>query len=441
MKRLILVIAIATQVAIAHAQLNSDRYHTITDNGAWCWFSDPRAVSYNGTTYIGWIDSFGSIFVGAIDEKSGCEKSVCVFEHLQEDDHNNPSIYIDKLGYITLFFTKHSGNDGLYKITALEPESIDRWSDVEILELNDKERSSAKLYTGYTYTNATRLSSDSDNLYLFWRGMNFKPTLSISKDGGESWSKGKILFAPRGGDNAGRPYTKVFSDGEDKIHLAVTDGHPRDEKRNSIYYFTLRNDGYYNVRGEKICELDNIVEANIADKVYDGSSSGGKAWIWDVAQDKRGNPVVAFTRYPDDNNHILCYATWSGEEWIVEDLVNSGGWFPQTPDGKEESEPNYSGGITIDKEDTKTVYLSVKRGEVFEIEKWVKGRKGWSVEPITSNSTKDNVRPYAILGAGKRAKGEVVWMQNTYYHKFGSIFYPEGYSDKHFLTSIKVNVE
>ena len=37
----------------------SESYQSLTLNGAWCWFSDPRAVYYEGLhnrTYAGWVD-------------------------------------------------------------------------------------------------------------------------------------------------------------------------------------------------------------------------------------------------------------------------------------------------------------------------------------------------------------------------------------------------
>jgi hypothetical protein len=45
-------------------------YKTITFNGIWSWFSDPRAIYFEGKykrTYIGWIDNFGDVHVGFYD--------------------------------------------------------------------------------------------------------------------------------------------------------------------------------------------------------------------------------------------------------------------------------------------------------------------------------------------------------------------------------------
>lgn len=45
---------------------NSEQYHSMTFNGSWCWFSDPRAVYYEGDhkrSYTGWVDNYGDIHI------------------------------------------------------------------------------------------------------------------------------------------------------------------------------------------------------------------------------------------------------------------------------------------------------------------------------------------------------------------------------------------
>ncbi len=153
----------------------------------------------------------------------------------------------------------------------------------------------------------------------------------------------------------------------------------------------------------------------MADCVYDAIPTEEKAWIWDVAENESGHPVLAYAKFLDDSNHVYCYASWDGKQWNNKDLVNAGKWFPETQEGKVEREPNYSGGISIDHENTNTLYLSVKRDSVFEIEKWVTGNggKSWKVSNITQGSSKNNVRPVAIRGADEENPLQVLWMCNT----------------------------
>ncbi len=62
---LLLPVSIFSQTFVKHSfkiseAENSESYQSFTQNGAWCWFSDPRAVYFEGKykrTYAGWIDS------------------------------------------------------------------------------------------------------------------------------------------------------------------------------------------------------------------------------------------------------------------------------------------------------------------------------------------------------------------------------------------------
>jgi rhamnogalacturonyl hydrolase YesR len=180
------------------------------------------------------------------------------------------------------------------------------------------------------------------------------------------------------------------------------------------------------------------------DVVYDAVLTGERAWIWDIAEDEEGNPVLVYARFPDDENHLYGYARWDGKRWTNHTLVNSGSWFPETMEGETEREPNYSGGIVLDHEDPSVVYMSVKRDSVFEIERWKTGNRGksWKVEAVTAGSSKDNVRPFAIRGMGQEHPMQLLWMQNTRYlhYAYPSMLlktYNRPFSDR-FHASIKM---
>ena len=47
----------------------------LTDDGAWCWFSDPRAIAVDNMIYTGWVKSNGTIEAVSFDLNSGNIKS------------------------------------------------------------------------------------------------------------------------------------------------------------------------------------------------------------------------------------------------------------------------------------------------------------------------------------------------------------------------------
>lgn len=391
-----------------------ESYPSLTANGAWCWFSDPRAIYYQGQhkrTYSGWVDSLGNIVVGYYDHETGNIETKILRERLQRDDHDDPSFLMDRDGRLMVFYSKHAGRSPIYLEHATNPEDISEWQGVHELRLNDS-ITYAGLSNTYTYANIVRLSEENDKLYLFWRGADFKPNFSVSSDFGEHWTTGKILVLPERIYRDRRPYMKVASNSRDVIHFAFTDGHPRGEPTNSIYYAKYQKGILYKANGDKIADLDDVpITPEQADLVYDAKKTKEKAWVWDVAETRKGQPVIVYARFPSDSNHVYYYSIYADGRWNNYRLLDSGGWFPQTPPGKQESEPNYSGGIVLDHNDPSQIYLSREKNGVFEIEKWTTSDEGktWAVTEITKNSAHDNVRPFVVYYHPRKGPA-VLWM-------------------------------
>ncbi len=427
----------------------ADDYKSMTTNGAWCWFSDPRAVYHEGThkrTYAGWIDNFGNVYVGYYDHKTREIKSTIIYKELEIDDHDVPSILFDENGRLLVFFNMHmKGTQPLFLVKSNQPENIGSWGEVKKLFLNDpalKEMGSMS----HTYTNPVKLSAENGRIYLFWRGVDGKPSYSFSDDNGETWSTGKIFFMPERIYSFRRPYTKIYSDGISRIHFTVTDGHPLKEEENSIYYFYYENNAFYKADGTIIKDITELpIQPSEADLVYDASKNKVRAWNWDIALTKNGNPIIAYAKFPAETNHIYCYAIWDKGKWNNYELIDAGKWFPETMPGAKETEPYYSGGIDIDHESPNTMYLSVERNSVFEIEKWVTKNKGksWKIEKITYGSSKNNVRPFAVRGAGKNNPLQVMWMRNSKYVHFAygeTLKNAGGTFEDRFHSAIKMNI-
>ncbi len=396
---------------------------TVTNDGAWCWFSDPRAVYFEGRrrrTYSGWVDSRGNITIGFYDHDNGTISRRTIHEQLEVDDHDHPALLFAPDGRLLVFYSKHSTSTPIYLAEAREAESLSAWSPPRELALNDT-ATYRGLLNSYTYTNPCLLSGEDDRIYLFWRGMDFKPNLSWSDDLGKTWAPGRILILPERTYANRRPYLKVADNGRDRMHLAFTDGHPRNEEANSIYYAGYREGAFHRADGQRITTLEELpIDPAAADIVYDASTTGEKAWVWDVAEGADGQPVIVYVRFPDDTQHVYYYARWDGSRWQNHRLLDAGKWFPQTPPGKTEPEPNYSGGLALDQEDPSIVYLSRQLNGLFEIERWQTpdGGNSWNRRPLTSDSKRDNVRPAAVRNAGPGNALQVLWMRNTHYRHY-----------------------
>jgi hypothetical protein len=331
-----------------------------------------------------------------------------------------------------VFYSKHAAKDPMYLLTAKNPEDISEWETRRQLALNDTV-AYAGLSDTYTYANICQLSGENSRFYLFWRGADFKPNFSLSNDKGKTWSQGKILILPERIYGNRRPYYKIASNKKDVIHFAFTDGHPNAEPTNSIYYMRYRDGALYKANDDKITDWSDLpVQPPQADVVYDATKTNEKAWIWDVAENSNGDPVIVYSRFPNDTTHVYYYSVFENDQWSSFKLVNSGKWFPQTPPGKKETEPNYSGGIVLDPNDPTNVYLSVMKEGKFEIEKWSTRDKGksWKITAITAKSRFNNVRPFVVEKSSKGDSVTVLWMNvQKYIH----------WTD--FRTSIKMDVK
>ncbi|MBD0831549.1 BNR-4 repeat-containing protein [Aestuariibaculum sediminum] len=378
----------------------------LTEDGTWCWFQDPRAIYHKGQkeqTYSGWITHDGKIQVASYNHETGEIIETTIKEDFQVDDHNNPTFLIRNDGRIMVCYSGHFF--GPMRVLISEaPEDITSFGP------------ESTFGTSVTYANPYQIGS---SIYMFYRdGSTWHPSIAISNDGGVTWGAPQTLI--KRDANQKRPYVKYTQDSQEGIHITFTTGHPRQEAANKIYYVYFKDNKFYKADGTFIKDYTGTasaldIDAGEPEVVYDASQ--GKGWTWDIALDENEDPVILYAAFPDDYNHHYYYATWDGTQWNNRHIVNSGRWFPQTPSGQTEPEPNYSGGLSVDPNDVSTVYLSKQVDGVFEIYKYQTPDAGitWTSEAITQNTPSNmiNVRP-VVPRHHKSGYFDVMWMRGTY---------------------------
>ena len=409
----------------------------IAEEGAWCWFADPRAirhVSKDGKydkSYVGYIDNHGNIKAMQYDFKSDSQDEVLIRSYFQPDDHNNPTFLVLPDERVMVFYSRHTDEPCFYYRVTKEPADLKTLGDEKILATANNT----------TYPSPFILSDDPDHIYLCWRGINWHPTIAklslpdASDDVKVEWGPYQIVQS-----TVSRPYAKYSSNGKDRIRLAYTTGHPDNEMPNFLYYNEIDINGMtlQDICGKPLSNIGKeIFKVNKKDEyvvaypntVVD-STSGFRDWVWQVEADNNGNPVIAMARIsPDKNKHEYYYARWDGKNWQKTFLANAGGHFHQTPN----HEKCYSGGIAIDPDNVDKVYCSVpidgKNGEVYEILKFTLGKDGniVSEEAITRNSALNNVRPY-VIAESEGNPLRLVWMNGKYYDWIVSDWKTEGYA-------------
>ena len=396
----------------------AEDYQVITRDGAWCWFSDPRAIYVDDKMFGGFVDKEGSIWAFCYDPSTCQSKQYKLFNKLDYDDHANPSIMALSDQRLVLFFSAHGGtkNSPIYYAVSKYPSDISSWEEVQ--EINPEMEGSL----GVCYTNPVMLSDENNRVYLFFRGRDFKPTC-IYTDDLKTWSQPiNLVRNDPGYGQGGRPYTKITTNHKDKIFFAFTDAHPRDRATNSIYFMMYKNGKICKGDGTVVSEtLGSIIPSQV-DKVYDATRTFDKAWIWDIAFDESEKPILVYARFSDrDNKHSYWYARWNGIKWENHKITDAGQWFQRTEYVKEkpEYECNYSGGVYLDHENPNILYTSRPINDRFEIEKWTftGGKQKWITEAITYQSEKDNVRPFVVRNH-RGSQPSVLWMYNYKYPGF-----------------------
>ena len=414
MKKIVLILA--TGLSLAASAGADTAWQTMSDDGAWCWFSDPRALARDGKTYAGWMTADGSVQIGAFDSKTGAKQVATLHAKYQADDHDNPSLIFMPDGRLMAFYCKHGPDDMRLRVTE-KPGDISSWTPERGLGFMPGRQQGS----GITYQNHAFLSDENNALYLFWRGTNWKPNFAVSKDLGATWSAPRTLFMRRGAGSYNRPYMKVWNDGKGRIDFLFTDGHPRNEPSNSVHFARYEKGAFWKADGTKIGTMDDLpIDPAKCDLIYDGATAG-RGWIWDLCEDKDGRPVVLYTRLPAETDHRYWYARWDGAKWDSHEICAGGKWFPHTEPGKKESEPHYSGGMSLDPADPGTVYASMPVNGRFEIWRWTTRDGGavWTGMALTSNSTEDNVRPFVVRNHEDKTGGPtVLWMSLDRYVHF-----------------------
>jgi len=387
--------------------LPGESYAVLVPDGAWCWFGGPRALFNAGEhrrTYVGFVTSIGDIALVQFDHDSREVASGVIKEQLQQDDRASPAIVARQDHRLMAFYSGHRGRWMTYRISA-NAEDVTSWGKPHAASGHTSE------FSGYTYPSAVLLAGENGRRYLFWRGAKSRPMFAFSETG-LSWSEPAALIR---GDGE-RPYVKMTSDGGSTIHFAFTNGHPRNEPANSIYYVCYRDGVFRRADGSLVGTMEDLPLAfEDADLVYDAAGAGARAWLWDVAFDPSGNPVIAYAAFPSEEDHRYRYARWDGTAWVDAEIAPAGAWFPTVGERRRHFTPYASGGLTLDHSDPSIVYLSRPVHGVFEIERWTTrdGGHSWTSEAVTSGSASNNVRPLVPLGHASDGPG-LIWMNGTY---------------------------
>lgn len=412
----------------------------LNDNGAWSWFMDERAIVADNKLIVGSVRSvgdyrsgqddrdWGNVEISVLDFETGETKVAVLHQHFEQDDHDNPAFLALPDGRILCAYTKHGAELNVY-ICHSAPNDPLTWSKPTIF----KSPGTSKQFGGdsVTYSNLFRLSSGL--IVNCYRSVGHDPNYMTSEDDGATWKYGGRVMKGRDGYS---PYLKYVQDG-DTIHFVATEDHPRNFD-NSLYHGFARDKQLHGSDGKLIAALSTGMETDLRTwdftRVFQGDPDN-VAWMSDIELDQNSNPVILFSVQKDarglpprqgGSDIRYHYARWDGATWHQQEIAHAGTrLYP--------FEDDYSGLGTIHPFRSTIVFISTDADPVtgkplisradqqrhYELfcGRSKDGGKSWAWEPITQNSTVDNLRP--IVPKWRDERTALVWMRGTYVHNHG----------------------
>ena len=374
---------------------------TISEDGGWCWFQDPRALRHVDTrdvTYVGWISRTGDVQVGEVNHETGAISSTTLHAAFEPDDHDDPTLAIREDGRIIVFYTRHAGASVRYRIGA-SPEDISQFGPEHQLTPGSSPR--------VTYPNPRWIG---DDLHLFLRNNGTLVDL-VSSDGGDTWSAQREIVSTDG--RGWCIYTKLSRSIDGEVHLGMT---------HALGGTTQPHRHIYHARfdGEAVRRSDGTIVGKVGEDslpvsmyettpVVDSRDTGDDAWIWDCATID-GLPQLVYARLPSPDTHQYRYAWWDGVHWREEPVCDAGG--PIVASERSE-EQYYSGGIALDHDVAGVCYAAIGDHAGSAITRFERSNGRWHSRPITSE-TVQNIRPVVPWNRGDELA--VCWARGRYDH-------------------------
>src|SRR4051812_7940597 len=104
-KGLLFALMFAFLTNFASAQTN---FVTLTPDGAWTWYNDPRALYHNGILYFGYVRSDGKTVLNSFNPVNGVSTPLWTSTWSEKDDHNNPGLLTMEDGRLLAIYAHHS---------------------------------------------------------------------------------------------------------------------------------------------------------------------------------------------------------------------------------------------------------------------------------------------------------------------------------------------
>jgi hypothetical protein len=406
----------------------------LNDDGGWCWFQDERALVTGGRLVFGSVAAGrtdvsrrGMVEATSVDLATGTAtrfrlSATPVEKPGRYDDHDTPAFVARGDGRLLAVWAGHGFDNRILSRVSLRKGDATAWGEERAFVPSPS--------SSVTYSNLHRLAEERGRIYDFYRGLDnrFKPSVAWSDDEGETWKAGGVVIDVPAAFRH-RPYVKYASDGRDTIHLAYTEGHPRNFD-NGLYHAFYRKGTLHRTDGAPIRPLPAGLRDPVEGTRIFAGDARNVAWVTDLELDAQGRPFVAYSVQKDSAglppregglDHRYRLARWTGTGWDDREVAFAGTRLYA-------GEDDYTGGIALVPGDPTRLFIATdadpstgaplvsasdgqRHWEVFR-GSTADGGRTWRWQPLTRDSTADNLRP--IVPRTDGGDELVLWLRGRY---------------------------
>ena len=428
------VATIAAALAVAQPASSLRAPVVLNDDGGWCWFQDERVLVVGGRLVFGSVAAGrsdpsrrGRVEATSVDLRTGSATRFRLSTTLVQkagayDDHDTPAFAVRGDGRLVAVWAGHAYDNRILSRVSLRPGDATAWGDERVFVPSPS--------SSITYSNLHRLAGERGRIYDFFRGLDnrFKPSVSWSDDEGETWQTGGVVIDVPAAFRH-RPYVKYASNGKDTVQIVYTEGHPRDFD-NSLYHVFYRGGSLHRSDGTVIRPLgEGLRDPAEGTRIFQGDPRN-VAWVSDLELDAQGRPFVAYSVQKDSaglppgqggTDHRYRLALWTGTRWDDHEIAFAGTRLYA-------GEDDYTGLVALVPGDPTRLFISTnadpstgaplvsaadgkRHWEIFRGAA-ADGGRTWRWQPVTKDSTADNLRPIVPRTEGGDAL--LLWLRGRY---------------------------
>lgn len=362
------------------------------------------AATYNGTTYIAYVDPAGNARVASYKHTSGVVAiSPPIVTGLFDNWHATPAILVRSSDHKIVIAVPAVSH--FYVAISTNAEDVSAWGAASDI--------AATLGSAdpYVFASLFQLSGESAKIYLVYatEGSTHYLCFSTSTDGGSTWAAQTQLFST--GTTAFSICGVSNSDGTNRIDFLVSDGQAGTDASASLYHFYYTGGSYYKSDGILISHAFPLPPSSLT-KVFDGATNG-LVRAPNCIITNGGSPVATWAAFNSGGsgfNENYWYGIFNGGSWTVNKIADSG--------SLEEIPGTAEGCVCPDILSPDIVYVSKKVSGVWQMFKYETPDSGatWTSTQLTTDASQGgldgNVKPYPPVNAVAALR--VIWLCGVY---------------------------